>query len=361
MPRAPIIPVRFRTARRIALLTCLTATVAARPADKSTIEITSGISSGPGSIREAIEKANKGKGIKRIVSRLPAGTMVHVFRQLPSLSAPGVEFEASGMTLEGGTCVRPDGRPGCDGLLVTGPDIVVRNLRSTKFTFDGIAVRGIAAKRVRIEDCESVANQDDGVGVSHGASEVTIENCTLEGNGFRTKGKGVLVFEYASATLVGNRVRGNRDGVTISRRATASLVRNTIEDNYDKGFGVTGAEATGRDNVIRNNGKTGPEGTPGPNADGLRVSLDSRVTLENSEITGNGDIGVVALDNSRVTLVGGRIAGHKNAGVHARDMAIVELRGVTIERNAQGDYRVDNEAKIIRGEPTPGMRPHGKR
>jgi parallel beta-helix repeat protein len=325
--------------------------LAAHPAaadDESTIAVTSAFSSGPGSIREAIEKANASKSVKRIVSRLRPGTVVHVFRQLPVLAAPGVEVEADGLTLKGGTCMRADGRRGCDGLVIGGPSIVVRKLRATGFTFDGIAVRGIDAKGVRIEECEAFENEDDGVGVSHGASDVVVERCTLERNGFRTKGKGILVFEYANAELRNNTVRHNRDGVTISRRARARLVGNTIVENFDKGLGVTGAEASGQDNTVARNGVPKDGGEPGPNADGIRVTLDSRLTLENTTVTDNGDVGVVVLDSSNVTLEGGRVSGNKGPGLNARDHAVVELRGVDLDGNAGGEFRLDGEAKLVR-------------
>ena len=318
--------------------------------DEATVFVTSPFSSGPGSIREAIEKANASPTIKRIVSRLGAGTVVHVFRQLPTLSARGVELEAGGLTLKGGSCLRSDGRRGCDGLVVGGPGITVRRLRATGFTFDGIAVRGSEANRVRIEECESFENQDDGVGVSHGATEALIVGCRLERNGFRTKGKGALVFDYSSAELRDNTITGNRDGVTVSKRSRAKLIGNRIVDNYDKGLGVAGAEATGRDNVIARNGIRGPNGEPGPNADGVRVTIDSTVILENCEIVGNGDIGVVVLGSSTVSLTGGRITGHSGAGVHARERSVVELRGVEIADNGAGAFRIDGEAKLVRSD-----------
>jgi hypothetical protein len=318
-------------------------------AESSTVAITSAFSSGPGSVREAIEKANASKSVKRIVSKLRAGTIVHVFRQLPTLTAAGVELDADGLTLKGGTCLRPDGRRGCDGLVIGGPGIVIRRLRTTGFTFDGIAVRGGEARGVRIEGCESFGNEDDGIGISQGASDVVIDGCTVERNGFRTKGKGILIFEFATAELRNNTIRHNRDGVTVSHRAHATLIGNTLVENYDKGLGVAGAEATGRDNVIARNGRPGKKGEePGPNADGVRVTLDSTLTLVNTEVVDNGDVGIVALDSSTVKIEGGRIAGNKGTGINARNRSIVELRQVTLEGNGQGDFRIDNEAKLVK-------------
>ena len=314
----------------------------------STITITSTYSSGPGSVRDAIERANRSPHVRRILSSLPAGSVVYVFHQLPSLTAGGVEVDAAGLTLSGATCLRPDGRVGCDGLVIGGPDIVVRNLRSTAFTFDGIAVRGPDAKRVRVEHCEVFANEDDGIGISAGATDVLVKGCTSESNGYRTKGKGILVFEYATAHLVDNVIRRNRDGVTISRRAVATLVHNTISDNYDKGLGVAGAEATGKDNLIARNGLPGSRGEKAPNADGLRVTLDSKVSLHDTRILHNGDDGVAALGQTTLRLEGGRIVANEGVGVHAREQAQVELVGVTVEHNAEGDTRVEDEAKLVR-------------
>jgi hypothetical protein len=337
---------RVSLAVATAVVLCALPSIAA---ESPTVTITSVFSSGPGSVREAIEKANASKHVKRIVSQLIPGTVVHVFRQLPPLVAPGVQFDAAGLTLKGGTCLRPDGRRGCDGLVVGGPGIVVRKLRATGFTFDGIAVRGLDAKGVHIEDCESFENEDDGVGISHGASNVVVERCKLERNGFRTKGKGILVFEYATAELRDNTVRHNRDGVTISRHARAKLLRNSIEENYDKGLGVAGAEASGDGNVIARNGRPAPDGgEPGPNSDGMRITLDSRVELRNTELVDNGDVGLVVLGSSKVKLDGGRINGHKGPGIDAREHAIVELRQVDLAQNGQGEFRLDGEAKLIR-------------
>jgi nitrous oxidase accessory protein NosD len=262
--------------------------------------------------------------------------------------APGVRFDADGLTLKGGTCVRPDGKHGCDGLVVAGPGIAVHKLRSTGFLFDGIAVRGLGAKGVRIEECEAFDNEDDGLGVSHGASDVVVERCTLERNGFRTKGKGILVFEYATAKLLNNTVKHNRDGITVSRRARAELVGNSIVENYDKGLGIAGAEAEGRDNTVARNGTAALGGEPGPNADGVRVTLDSKLTLANTQVLDNGDAGVVALDSSTVTLHGGRVAGHKGPAINARDRAVVELRGTDLSGNAGGEFRLDGEGKLVR-------------
>lgn len=315
---------------------------------ETTIEVTSAQERGPGSLRQAIERANEIGDNVRIVSRLPAGSRVTVTAQLPPLKGYGVQLDARGLTLVGGACWRPDGRPGCDGLVVSGPNIVVRGLRAEHFMFDGIAVRGASADHVVIEDCRARENLDDGIGISAKAGKVTVRGCLLEKNGFRTKGKGILVFDEADAELVDNTVRGNRDGVTVSRRARARLLGNRIVENYDKGLGVAGAYVTGRGNRIERNGRPAASGEKPPNGDGLRVTLGSRVLLEQTQIRGNGDAGVVVLDDSTVSLAGAVIEENGGTGVDVRDQGVIELHEVSLARNRGGPFSVAGAGKIVR-------------
>jgi len=235
--------------------------------------------------------------------------------------------------------------------------IAVRDLRATGFLFDGISVRG-AATDVTIENCRMYDNLDDGIGVSSGATKVLVTRCVLERNGFRTKGKGVLVFDYAHAILRDNTIRLNRDGVTVTRGGRAELYGNRIVDNYDKGLGVTGAEVSGADNLIQGNGVEAERG-PAPNADGLRVSADSKVTLRDTDIIGNGDAGVVAMGLSRVELVGGTVSDNAGVGVNVRDSAVVELHGVALDDNRAGPFFLDGAGKLKRSSPgDPDHEPH---
>ena len=317
------------------------------------IEITSNLSSGPGSIRAAIDAANESRTRVRIVSTLEPGTAVYVPRELPPLLAYGVELVGNGLMLKGGSCVREDGRKGCSGLVVEGPMIVVRGLRATGFMFDGISVRG-GATDVRLVDCHAFDNLDDGIGISGGATKIVVENCKLERNGFRTKGKGILIFDYAHAILRNNIVRFNRDGVTVSRGARAELFSNQIVDNFDKGLGVSSAEADGSGNYIARNGKAGSEsGEPAPNADGLRLGIDSTVHLRDTQILDNGDSGVVVLGTSRLTLEGGRIADNRGVGITVGDRAEADLRDVDLGMNGGGRFYLEREGKLRRSGAAP--------
>ncbi len=296
-----------------------------------TIDITSAEEDGPGTIRAAIDRANILAVPVQIVSRLPPGTTVELTRQLPPLAAADTRLEANGLVLkEAESCVRPDGRPGCDGLLVTGPHITVRNLQATGFTFDGIEVRGARATNVTILGCYCTDNQDDGIGIARGAGPVEIVGGVFQRNGFGSKGKGVLVFEDSIATLRGNIIRANRDGVTISDGARATLIGNEITDNADKGLGIRGATLSGRRNTIARNGAVGPNG------DGMRITRNAVVTLYDTTVTDSADTGVVVLDESTVLLAGGRVSESGGWGVVLRDAARVELLSIDVRDNAQG-------------------------
>jgi len=275
--------------------------------------------------------------------------VIFVARELPPLLAYGIELDAAGLTLKGGSCVRPDGRKGCSGLVVEGALISVRGLRSTGFLFDGISVRG-GATDVSILDCRAYENLDDGIGISSGATNIVVSGCVLERNGFRTKGKGILVFDYAHAILRGNTIRLNRDGVTVSKGGRAELYSNEITDNFDKGLGVSAGELSGVGNTIARNGLDTGDG-PSPNADGLRVGIDSTVRLRDTTIIDNGDVGVVVMGFSSVVLRGGRIAGNAGVGVNVRDNAVVELLDVKLVDNGGGEFYLKGEGRLKRSGP----------
>jgi hypothetical protein len=310
---------------------------------------------GRGSLRAAMVAANEAAAAmpepagkvpdeanrSRIEIQLSEPAVIEVLSALPPISAPGLVLEGGGALLRSHTdCERPDGRFGCDGLVVVGPQIIVHNLRATGFLFDGFAVRGASAVDVVIKGCASFSNSDDGFGISDHARGVRIVNSVAMDNGYRTKGKGILVFDDAEATSEGNQLLGNRDGFTVSRRARATLIDTTIVGSFDKGMGAAGATLLGRGNLVAANG-LGRDGEPAPNGDGLRATLGSIVELEDTRIIGNGDSGVVAIHDSHVTLTGGRIAENGGTGLIATDNAKVWLVGVDLRDNEGKDIVIE--------------------
>ncbi len=332
---------------------CWTATscAPARPIETSrdaqdSLVVTSSAGAGSGSLREAISKANRAGHPVTISFSLPEGESILIDKELPHVSGPGTRIVASGVVISDAGCVRADGREGCSGLTIVGPGVRVEGLTSRGFLFDGISVAGEAATDVAVVDCRCEGNRDDGVGVSAGAKRVLVENCHLTGNGFRTKGKGILVFDHAEAILRNNVVERNRDGITVSRRSSVRLDSNLVTHNFDKGVGVSGATLTGQSNRILGNG-TGDGERKAPNGDGLRVSLISHVELHDTVIFDSDDAGVVVLGESRVKLDGGRIDSNGGPGVQVRGNAVLELRGVAVEDNGGGRAVVEEEGRLI--------------
>ena len=294
----------FEIAAALAILT-------ASPSSGATIAVTTADDSGPGSLREAIERANGTPGT-RIEIPDGEGLEITLERQLPALRGAGTVLDGGGVTLrESKGCQRSGGKKGCDGLVISGRNVTVRDVRVSGFLLDGIAVRGPNATGVRVQGVHAFDNLDDGIGVSDGAGPVTIEHAILMGNGFRTKGKGVLVFSDAKATVRDSVVIANRDGVTVSRRSNLTLERVVVAGNFDKGIGASAASVRGSDVSVLANGLDGEE--PVPNGDGVRAGLDGRVELRGSLIAGNGDNGVVVLDTSRARLIDCRIEANGGA------------------------------------------------
>jgi hypothetical protein len=282
-------------------LACL-AIVVAGPASAATFRVTTTRDDGDGSLRDAIERANGEPG-STIEVALRRDAVIVVDSALPAIEAAGTRLLGGGVTLrEGEGCERPRHRRGCDGLVVEGPDVLVRDVRVAGFTFDGIGVVGDQARDVRLEAIEAVDNLDDGIGVSGHAGPVDARRCLLMGNGFRTKGKGMLVFAGSTATLTDSVVVANRDGVTVSDEAHAELQGVLIAASYDKGLGVSGASVVAKSVQVLASGRDpGIEGRP-PNGDGVRVGLGGRAELSNCRVAGSDDEGLVLLDTSSAAL-----------------------------------------------------------
>lgn len=301
------------------------ALLAATRAPAATLRVTSASDAGPDTLRQAIHAANRQPG-SSIEIALGSEALILVERALPALEARGTVLEGGGATLrEASGCERPRNRNGCDGLVVEGPDIVVRNLRVAGFLLDGISVHGRAATNVHIERVEAVDNLDDGIGVSGGAGPVEVDQCLLMGNGFRTKGKGLLVFDASQATLRDSVVIANRDGVTVTRDSKTDLERVIVAGSYDKGVGVSGAALTGHDVQVLANGLDA-DAVAAPNGDGVRVGLGGKVDLERSRIAGNGDLGIVVLDTARVRLRDCVVEANHGGATNVADSARLEIR-----------------------------------
>ena len=335
------------------------AAVLARPssAEARTIRVTSNADSGKGSLRAAIEEANAAASSSGETTQIDVaiGNRVLVAASaLPDLIAPGTVLDGGDATIrQGQGCLRPGGRKGCDGIAVSGPNITVRRLRIAGFDFDGVSVRGHDARDVRVEDVHAIDNLDDGIGISAGAGPVVIERCLLMGNGYRTKGKGVLVFDDSRATITNSVAVGNRDGISITRRAGAKLEDVWIVGSFDKGLGVSGGRVSGKGvRIIANGDGIGFDEKP-PNADGLRVGLTGKAELSAARIEGNGDAGVIALESSSIVLHGSTIRANRGFGIVCDADARVRADGTTIDSNHRGNVFARSAGRVTLVTPPP--------
>lgn len=290
------------TGRVLRAAVALACVALASPASAASLRVTTARDDGEGSLRDAIERANATPG-STIAVALGPGAVIVVQSALPPIRAAGTRLLGGGVTIrEGEGCERPRHRRGCDGLVVEGPDVLVRDVRVAGFTFDGIGVVGDEARDVHLEGIEAIDNLDDGIGVSGHAGPVDATRCLLMGNGFRTKGKGLLVFAGSTATLSDSVVVANRDGVTVSDEAHAELRDVLIVASYDKGLGVSGASVAATSVQVLASGRDpGVAGRP-PNGDGVRVGRGGEARLSRCRVAGSDDEGVVVLDTSRATL-----------------------------------------------------------
>lgn len=352
----------------VAAIACACALFAsATAAGARVLEVTSSRDSGEGSLRDAIEKANAmavSPGAvaapaavaepTRIEMALPAGHVLVVETALPDLTAPGTVLDGGNATIrQADDCVRAGGRKGCDGIVVSGPGITVRRLRIAGFYLDGVSVRGRDTKDVHIEDVHAIDNLDDGIGLSAGAGPVTIERCLLMGNGFRSKGKGVLVFDGSRAAIRDTVAVANRDGISVTRRAGARLDGVWIVGSFDKGLGVSGGRVSGKgDYVIANGDGVGFEERP-PNADGLRVGLAGKAELSSTRIEGNGDAGVIALESSSIVLHGGSVGANRGFGIVCDHDATVRADGTKLDGNHRGNVFARSAAQVTIVTPPP--------
>ena len=108
-----------------------------------------------------------------------------------------------------------------------------------------------------------------------------------------------------------------------------------------------GTVVIGSGNLINANGRRVAGFPAGLNKDGLRVTLDSSVFLVDTEISDNGDAGVVVIDSSSVTLRRGSVRGNRGFGARVADKALLQLRGVTVKKNERDDFRVDDTATLL--------------
>jgi hypothetical protein len=163
--------------------------------------------------------------------------------------------------------------PGNDGITVNGANVsvVLRGL-SINGQGGGKGVSFVQGNALFVEDC-TIANMNSaGIAVT-AASDVLIRDTTLRGNG----GDGVQISASASVTI--SRLRAERNvlaGVSLSNGAQVSVRDSTLAENGQHGVFASGA-----------------------------TGVSTKVTLENSTLSGNAGSGLVMEAVSASTKVEG--------------------------------------------------------
>lgn len=299
------------------------------PAAAATFTVTTTADAGPGSLRAAIEAANAAPGADTILFRIPTtdpGFAGGVFTIRPASELPAVQgptfldgFSQTGFTgntnPNGPEIVLNGAQAGtANGLVVTGPNSVLRDLVVNGFSGDGIFVDGPGATGNRIEGCyvgtnpagtTPIANGRNGIEVFDGAdrnriggTEARARN-VLSGNGEA----GLLIFEADANVVLGNYLGINAAGTAAVPNQSVGLFVSGAQE-----IRIGGTEPGSR-NLVSGNRLSGIvlEETLQSQIRGNYIGTDVRGELA----LPNGQAGVEMVQVSEI-VIGGTTAAARN-------------------------------------------------
>ncbi|MCW5876271.1 MAG: right-handed parallel beta-helix repeat-containing protein [Anaerolineales bacterium] len=191
----------------------------------------------------------------------------------------------------------------------------------------GLGIRShttLTAIDVRVEN-----NQRDGV-VVYGPTE--LRNLTILNNGldlsFRS---GLLLEEGADVSLFNSRVENNQYGIQL-RGGLLHLTETLVANNPRTGLLIEGGEVRMTDSTVSNNGSLYYNTSLGGG-----ISNKGVLGIHNSQITGNGNGGIMNWDDGRLSLVESDVTG--NIGGLP---AIANLGNAVIERSLVANNTVND-------------------
>ena len=123
-------------------------------------------------LREVFSKARVGN----VTIEFPTNGKIVLEKMIPQVTGSGITIEGNGATIDGR-------RLELDVALldIRGHDIIVRNLR-LRNGYDNLRVKGAGAFNVVIDHVSSTGARDDGMTITHGAHDVTVQYSYLAGN-----------------------------------------------------------------------------------------------------------------------------------------------------------------------------------
>ena len=303
----------------------------------ATFTVTNENTSGPGSLRAAINAANAAPGADYIQFNIPGGGVhrIDLLSALPAIadrltinaaSQPG--YSGSPLIVLNGA----DAGAGVSGLVVRAAGSVVRGLVINEFAVDGIRVR---ANNCRVAGCyvgtdeagaAALGNGFSGVHVFAGAKNVAVGGDgpfggnVISGNG----NAGVEIGQAAGNTVKGNVVGLSADGsgalpnavgVFLADGATRNVIGgeagNTISGNLAAGVSIVGTGTSG--NVVSGN----------------RIGTD----VSGSEVRANRGNGVLVIDGANSNVIRDNI-------LSGNDANGLEIAGVNTTGNVVSGNRI---------------------
>lgn len=188
----------------------------------------------------------------------------------------------------------------------------------------GVSIFGAATADLR--DVEITSNQQDGIGVFHGAT-LTIRSdgttrSVLSGNGTRqgSSGSGINAFNGATVDVRDTDISGSTaHGISLSTRSSLALRGSTVSGNRRHGISAFNGSVV---NVFRGSTISG-NGTVTAHS-GIQAFLGVSVSVEDSTVSGNSLHGVNAEANSSVSIgtststAAASITGNTQVGLRVR-------------------------------------------
>ena len=381
----------------------------AGPAAAASFVVTNAADSGPGSLRDAVARANALPGRDEIVFgladdtiNLPSGALV-ITDPLDILGPgsealslvgngvdPVVQFlsggSLSGLTLGGGSrglvtspetaddrvevadCVIAGNAVGVEvgdlvdprWLFFQDPSLSIRNCRITSNSDHGITISArqyLGSYHLLLENVRIDGNAGDGIDSflwNFGVGVARLQGTVIEANG----GRGVTCGFGSHCELVDSIVTGNSDtGLYIDYDsyfgASASVHRSTISGNGNGGISLDGDEGGGdltvdQALILDNVG------------DGVRVSYAYALAIRNSTIAGNSGFGVSGGSAARTgstDIESTTVSRNTVGGIGPLDFLNLRLTHSTVSRNGgfqlAGIYSLPGtiEQSIIAGDP----------
>lgn len=123
--------------------------------------------------RRALDDANR-TGRAHIEFSKPG--LIRLLQPLPRLTAPWVTLDGNGVTLDGTQLIKSVGL-----LDIRTHDVVIRNFR-LRNGYDNLRIQGTEAYSILVSHVSSTGSEDDGISVSGGAHDVTVQWSFLAGN-----------------------------------------------------------------------------------------------------------------------------------------------------------------------------------